>query len=223
MTLPRWTVPLILCCLSLSLSSYTLTDPSKVSDSKRASEVTTMAGEQLVIFVCTSNVCRSPMAEAFAKAYVETLEPKPSLRVISRGLTDGYSSWGSPANSRAVEVMKETYSLDLGAHRSASLKPEEMDTASAIFVVTSEHIGWVRSAVPKSVFDRNKDKVRTIGLDVPDPYFFSKQAYIDVGQMLDEQVSIALKDFLDGKPGSVSKDPRSDDRNNRCYSSWPRK
>ena len=42
-----------------------------------------------IIYICTSNVCRSPVAEALAKAYLEENKIE-GVEVVSRGLTDRY-------------------------------------------------------------------------------------------------------------------------------------
>ena len=89
------------------------------------------------------------MAEYLARQYVQLKEKNAT--VISRGLTDSYSRWGSPANTRAVQVMNEAFGIDINAHKSKLLKSADMEKASAVFVVTSDHLDWVKSALPIKV------------------------------------------------------------------------
>lgn len=98
------------------------------------------------------------MAEYLAKRHLHNMELK--TKVISRGLTSSYSRWGSPANARALQVMKELFDIDISAHKSKPLTASDMENASVIFVVTSDHLDWVKSAVPKQVYAKNEHKVR---------------------------------------------------------------
>ncbi len=47
-----------------------------------------------ILYLCTSNICRSPLAEAVAFSYMKDKEPLLECNVYSRGLTDEYSHWG---------------------------------------------------------------------------------------------------------------------------------
>ena len=92
-----------------------------------------------VLFVCTGNTCRSPLAERLAKA-----------AAARRGLTDfsatsaGTNAWdGSPASDGALLVGMERQ-VDLGAHRSRKLTREMVAAADLILVMSSAHLEPVR-------------------------------------------------------------------------------
>jgi len=56
-----------------------------------------------VVYICTSNVCRSPVAASIAQDWVRRHVVDPEdVEVVSAGLTDGYSAWASPAEPRMV-------------------------------------------------------------------------------------------------------------------------
>ena len=91
--------------------------------------------EKLVVFVCTANVCRSPMAEklledAFAKSKI-----RKKLRVFSAGLT---AVEGDKASGNSVAACEEV-GLDLSDHRSSTLTQGTLQNASAIFCMTESH------------------------------------------------------------------------------------
>lgn len=80
-----------------------------------------------VLFVCTGNLCRSPLAEALA---------------VSRGVearSAGTAALeGEPATPEARAVAAER-GLDLSAHRARLLAPEHVDWADAVLVMGESH------------------------------------------------------------------------------------
>jgi protein-tyrosine-phosphatase len=88
-----------------------------------------------LLFVCTGNTCRSPMAEAIARAMI-----------AERGLSDiavssaGTSAWdGSPASDPAVLVTME-HGMDLTGHRSRVLSREIVERADLILAMGPHHL-----------------------------------------------------------------------------------
>lgn len=88
-----------------------------------------------VLFVCSGNICRSPMAERIFLA--ECAGPgMPRIEVDSAG-TLGID--GSPASSEAVEAMAER-GLELGDHRSRPLTADRMRAADLVIGMTGDHL-----------------------------------------------------------------------------------
>ena len=92
-----------------------------------------------ILFVCTGNTCRSPLAEALARRIAER-----------RGITDmrvssaGTSAWdNSPASDGALLVGMERQ-LDLATHRARKLTPAIVSEADLIFVMTPGHLEQVK-------------------------------------------------------------------------------
>ena len=88
-----------------------------------------------LLFVCTGNTCRSPMAEAIARAMV-----------TERGLVDivvssaGTSAWdGTPASDPALLVAME-HGMDITGHRSRVLSREIVESADLILTMGPHHL-----------------------------------------------------------------------------------
>ena len=71
-----------------------------------------------IIFLCTGNTCRSPMAEGLFRAH--NGEEKTGLTAASAGL---YTENGLPASATAVAAAGER-GADISAHRSQQLTAE---------------------------------------------------------------------------------------------------
>jgi protein-tyrosine-phosphatase len=93
-----------------------------------------------ILFVCTGNTCRSPLAEAIARKVA-----------IERGLTDvealsaGTSANdGSPASDRTLLVGKER-NMDLGSHRSQTLSRDIVRDADLILAMGPHHLDRIEA------------------------------------------------------------------------------
>ena len=96
-----------------------------------------------LLFICTGNICRSPMAEHLARAYASERGQALEARSASAmGLTD------HPAHPTAVKVMAEI-GIDLSEHRSQPLTPELARWADWILVMELQHSRVVRDLAPE--------------------------------------------------------------------------
>ena len=85
-----------------------------------------------VVFVCTGNTCRSPMAEGLMRAQLK--RRAVSAVCVSAGLSAG----GEPAADNAVTVMEEV-GCDITRHRSRPLTREMIEAADHLVVMTDLH------------------------------------------------------------------------------------
>ena len=90
---------------------------------------------KLVLFICTANICRSPMAEKLFEDALAKSDTKKKIQVFSAGLT---AANGDKASENSREAIEEI-GLDLSDHRSCSLTRSTLQNASVIFCMTESH------------------------------------------------------------------------------------
>ncbi len=95
-----------------------------------------------VLFICTGNTCRSPMAEVlFRQLVTRKLDCRDwelrerGIDVFSAGIAAGESD---PAAREAVQVMQET-GLDLSQHLSQQVTPSMLDESTIVLTMTDRH------------------------------------------------------------------------------------
>lgn len=145
-----------------------------------------------LLFVCTGNTCRSPLAEALARDHLGR-RGWSHVDVASAGT---HAEPGAPAarHSLAVGIRR---GLDLGAHRSQPLTPELVEWADLILVMGSGHLAPVRRM-------GGKQKVAMLGdfaaggdeeggRSVPDPFGGDEETYARTLAVLDEMLDAALE------------------------------
>lgn len=122
-----------------------------------------------ILFVCSGNTCRSPMAESIARvALAKKLNVPPDdlekkgVNVISAG---AFAMAGARATPQAVEAVK-AMGADLTKHRSRPLTVELIHQADVIFTMSRSHAAAVTSLVPSA-----SEKTMTLdpGGDIDDP------------------------------------------------------
>lgn len=131
-----------------------------------------------VVFVCTGNTCRSPLAEAMAlHLAAERLGVAPAevqrrgLRFVSAGLAVAF---GDPASDGALAVAAEV-GCDLEGHVAQPLTLEVVQQAARVYCMTAAHAARVLDLAPDAA-----DKVTTLrpdGMDIGDPYGGSLELY----------------------------------------------
>ena len=149
-----------------------------------------------ILFVCTGNTCRSPMAEVYFKSLCEK-SGRTDITVESAGTFGGE---GEPASSQSVSVMKN-YGIDLSMHRSSTLTKKKIDTADLIIAMTSSHrhhVGSISSSALK--------KTRTLlefaqkQGNISDPFGGTEKIYSDCFSEMKEALDnlfleIIMKDY----------------------------
>ena len=102
---------------------------------KKSREKKERKKQKLVVFVCTANVCRSPMAEKLFEHALAESKIKKNIRVFSAGIS---AMDGDQASDNSIQACKEV-GLDISDHRSAALTRATLENASAIFCMTESH------------------------------------------------------------------------------------
>jgi protein-tyrosine-phosphatase len=88
-----------------------------------------------LLFLCTGNICRSPMAEAIARRLLDA-GGREDVGVSSAGT----AAWdGAPASEGAYLIALE-HGLDLSAHRARQLTTDLVASADLIFGMSPHHV-----------------------------------------------------------------------------------
>lgn len=143
-----------------------------------------------LLFVCTGNTCRSPMAEGIFKH----LRPDGSpIEALSAGLM---ASGGSPASKHACAVCAKN-GIDLSAHRARQLTAELAESAELILTMTAEHADFLCRTLPQAADKIHPLLEYTYGQreDVSDPYGGDEAEYEACFHQLYDAVS-ALQNKL---------------------------
>ena len=131
----------------------------------------------LILTICTGNVCRSPMAEKLLQhALAGQNAPLNQIEIASAGVA---ASYGDPASANSVAALKKI-KLDLGRHKSQPLTQDLVDRAFLILGMTQSHIDILDhyyTGLPERVHlfreFMNKDETP----EIPDPYGQNYAAY----------------------------------------------
>lgn len=131
-----------------------------------------------IIFICTGNTCRSPMAEGLFRAHGG--EEQTGLAAASAGL---FTQDGLPASDNAVTAAKEL-GADISAHRSRMLTHEMAQSARYLVCMTGAHYDRVCELFPDCA-----DKVFTLTQrDVSDPFGGDLDTYRSAASEIDAGV-----------------------------------
>jgi protein-tyrosine-phosphatase len=144
-----------------------------------------------ILFVCTGNTCRSPMAVALLRQ----MAPHLDLHIRSAGTS---AMAGLPASSTAIEAMREV-DIDLTGHRSATLDGYMLEEADLIFCMAERHrrhiVDWFKSLDAKVYLLREFDPERTDSdyPDVPDPIGLDITVYRRALTMIERSLHEVIK------------------------------
>lgn len=143
---------------------------------------------QSVLFVCLGNICRSPLAEAVARAWIE--QNHLDIKVDSAGT----SSWhvGEAPCDNSILIAKR-YGLEIAHLKARQVKRKDFENFDLIVALDASNYDDL-----KEMGATNLVKLGSYGAggaDVPDPYFFNGvDGFDEVFRMIERCVHTLFKE-----------------------------
>lgn len=142
-----------------------------------------MSAKKHVLFVCTGNTCRSPMAEGLFRL---ATRDRQDFSVSSAGVS---ASRGAPCNPETAALL-ERRNTTLEGFASRAVSDAILAEATHVFAMTRGHLQVLEARFPK-----HSDKFyltcefadipgEGIGADIPDPIGLGRSAYDEVAEIL---------------------------------------
>ncbi|HEY5298496.1 MAG TPA: ribose 5-phosphate isomerase B [Verrucomicrobiae bacterium] len=144
-----------------------------------------------ILFICTGNVCRSPMAEGIFR---QAMKGRGEFRILSAGLG---AMDGQPPSPHSVTALKEI-GIDISGQRSRALTVDLVRQADFIFGMTHSHVDTITLLYPPAAektfllreFD---DTLEPFEKDIPDPIGCSYDVYMQARDQIEQGIASLLK------------------------------
>ena len=139
-----------------------------------------------ILFVCTGNTCRSPMAEGLTRELAK--QEGKAVETISAGL---FAAYGALPTEEAVKAVASI--VDISEHRSRPLTMELVNAADLIIGMTKEH-----KSVLLRQFPFLESKIKTLAEwggsegEVADPFGQSQEVYDACATQIQDLVTKGL-------------------------------
>ena len=137
-----------------------------------------------VIFVCTGNTCRSPMAEVLFQKYLKERGLDELCLVESRGLM---ANDGEPAAEHAKKTVADL-GLDLTAHSAKSLRREDLAKNPYYVCMTDSHAAMLTQFASKE---------RILSLGISDPFGGDENRYKACAEEIQASLSKVFRFVFD--------------------------
>jgi glycine hydroxymethyltransferase len=173
-----------------------------VDDFSGAPQVERINGSmKTILFVCTGNVCRSPMAEGLFR---HAVKGRRDYRIFSAGVG---AIEGQPPSAHAVRALKDL-GIDISHQRSRMLTANLVEESDYIFGMTHGHVDAVMLLYPQAAektfllreFDETLDVFEK---DISDPIGGSYEVYLNCRDQIEQGIASMLK-FMDQNSTSAS-------------------
>ncbi len=123
-----------------------------------------------VLFVCSANICRSPMAKGVFRAMVQRAGLEHAFTVDSAGTLEGHD--GQPAAPFALGAARRR-GYDISDHVSRTLSNEDLERFALPLGMDRGHLAAMRWMAPRPVADRPQLLLKfapRFGLEITDPF-----------------------------------------------------
>lgn len=154
---------------------------------------------KVIVFVCTGNTCRSPMAEVVCQKILAEHLGVPTNELEANGyivLSAGVAAQSfCPASSQACHVVAHEYGLSLDNHASHSFDSTLAQVADLVFTMTASH-----KSVLLSYYPELQDRVFLLSVsndDIADPFGAPVAEYSACARQIEEQIRLRLAELID--------------------------
>lgn len=132
-----------------------------------------------IMFICSGNTCRSPLAEGLFKKYLKENNIN-DIDVSSAGV----GAFPGDAVSINSILVAASRGVDISEHRARNINPEHLLTTDLFFCMSDSH---------KQVLLRHCDESKIVVLNVPDPYGRPIENYEECAKMLESHFPLILE------------------------------
>ena len=157
-----------------------------------------------VLFVCTGNICRSPIAEGLFRRLIGN---RKDIEVVSAGV---HAVRGQPPSLYAVQVCAEE-GTDISGLRSQPLTATLVDQATHIFAMTGAHLETIQALFPHTaektfLLREFEEPGTTVWREVPDPIGLGREVYEHCARIIKNALPSVLAFVEQGelvRPGAM--------------------
>lgn len=148
----------------------------------------------VILFVCTGNVCRSPMAVGLLRKRFSERGLDARYQVLSAGVQ---AENGRKASRNAIIVMAQRW-IDITDHQSHTITGEDVARADLILVMSEEQAKTIRQAWPQYGWKVHRlSEMADKRQDVKDPYGSSLERYEACANTITRYIDDGLERILE--------------------------
>jgi len=153
-----------------------------------------------ILFICTGNICRSPMAEGVLKKILRDKHLHNQVAVCSAGTLEMQDA---PASENSVKACQTEFQVDISNHKSQVISKDLLSHADIVLCMAKTHSETIDWAFPDYSYKCDLLKgyagIQSVNLDVTDPIGGALEEYIqichEISELLDKSMGKLLAEI----------------------------